>query len=339
MDYKKILEQSEYKFLNENPLLKDKLIMLVVGGSHAYGMNNENSDLDIRGICKTPIDALLGFSDFEQYIDNNTDTTIYSFNKIVKLLLNTNPNTIEMLGCKPEHYLYLSPIGQQLIDNKNMFLSQRAIKSFGAYALGQLARAQNALARDSFEQKEKEQHILNSVKSAIYSLNDRYKEMPEGALSLYIDKSENEELDEEIFINVDLKQYPLRDYKNVLMEFNNIVKCYGKLNHRNSKKDILHLNKHIAHLFRLYMMGIDILEKQEVNTYRSVEHDFLMDLRNGKYVINGDYSFITDLLKPYQDRFDYASKHTILPKEPNYKEIEEFVIDINLTTVVEELLI
>ena len=41
----------------------------------------------------------------EKYKNEETDTTIYSFNKIISLLKNTNPNIIEMLGLKPEHYL------------------------------------------------------------------------------------------------------------------------------------------------------------------------------------------------------------------------------------------
>ena len=38
---------------------------------------------------------LLGRSNFEQVIDNETDTTIYSFNKLVSLLENCNPNTVD----------------------------------------------------------------------------------------------------------------------------------------------------------------------------------------------------------------------------------------------------
>ena len=58
-----------------------------------------------------------------------------------------------------------------LLDNKRLFLSKRAIQSFGGYADAQLRRLQNALARDTFPQSEKEQHIFNSVKNAMYSFN------------------------------------------------------------------------------------------------------------------------------------------------------------------------
>ena len=76
-----------------------------------------------------------------------------------------------LLGLSPDNYLYLNDIGQMLLDNKRLFLSKRAIQSFGGYADAQLRRLQNALARDTFPQSEKEQHIFNSVKNAMYSFN------------------------------------------------------------------------------------------------------------------------------------------------------------------------
>ena len=140
------------------------------------------------------------------------------------------------------------------------------------------------MARDALMQSEKEKHILNSVKSAMMSFNDRYESFCEGAIEIYIDKSGKEDLDSEIFIDVNLKKYPLRDYRSLLAEMNEVVKTYGKLNHRNNKKDELHLNKHAMHLMRLYLMAIDLFEKEEIITYREDDLDLLLSIRNGKYM-------------------------------------------------------
>ena len=87
------LKSSDYDFLRSDRHLKENIIFLTVGGSYAYGTNNENSDLDIRGVTLNSKQALIGIGDnFEQFNDSITDTTIYSFNKMIKLLLNTNPN-------------------------------------------------------------------------------------------------------------------------------------------------------------------------------------------------------------------------------------------------------
>lgn len=167
-EYSTILEREEYRFIKENKYLGKNVILLGLAGSYSYGTNNENSDIDVRGVTLNQKSDLIGLTEFEQYVDADTDTTIYSFNKLVTLLLSCNPNTIELLGLNPEHYLYLNDLGKELIGNAKLFLSKRAIQSFGGYADAQLRRLQNALARDSYPQREREEHILRSVQNAMY---------------------------------------------------------------------------------------------------------------------------------------------------------------------------
>lgn len=99
---KEMVAGSQYDFLRTNPHLTGRIIFLTLGGSHAYGTNVETSDVDIRGCALNSRSDLLGLSTFEQVVNTETDTTIYSFNKLISLLINCNPNTIELLGCKPE---------------------------------------------------------------------------------------------------------------------------------------------------------------------------------------------------------------------------------------------
>jgi predicted nucleotidyltransferase len=331
MDYSNILKSKEYDFINTNEHLGKHVILLGLAGSYSYGTNNENSDIDVRGIALNSKSDLIGMTEFEQYVDDATDTTIYSFRKMVNLLLNCNPNTIELLGLKQEHYLFLNEIGQELLDNRELFLSKRAIHSFGGYADAQLRRLQNALARDAYPQSEKEQHIFNSVKNAMYDFRQRYESFEDGSVKLYIDQAKNKDFETEIFMDIHLNHYPLRDYKSMWMEMNNIVKDYDKLGKRNRKKDDNHLNKHAMHLVRLFMMAIDILEKGEINTYREKEQDLLVSIRNGKYQ-KEDGTFCEEfyeLVAEYEKKLDYAAAHTTLPEEPDRKRVEEFVMDVN----------
>lgn len=279
----RLLANSEYEFLRTNEHLGKHVILLGVSGSYAYGTNTESSDLDIRGITLNRKSDLIGMTKFEQYVDTQTDTCIYSFNKIISLLLNCNPNTIELLGLNPKHYLYLHEIGRELLSNTHIFLSKRAIQSFGGYATAQLRRLQNALARETYPQSEKEKHIYHSVKNAMYDFTNRYEKMEQGAMRIYLDDSGQPGMDTEIYLDANLTHYPLRDYKNIWGEMNNIVKEYDKLGKRNQKKDDEHLNKHAMHLVRLYMMVVDLLEKGEINTYRKAEQGLLLSIRNGEF--------------------------------------------------------
>lgn len=106
-DFRKLLDTPEYDFLKTNPRLGKRILLLGLGGSYAYGTANENSDIDFRGVALNLPSDLLGLTEFEQYEDNDTDTVIYSFNKMVKLLLECNPNTCEILGLEEDQYLIL----------------------------------------------------------------------------------------------------------------------------------------------------------------------------------------------------------------------------------------
>lgn len=334
-----ILQSAEYNFIKTNEHLGKHMILLGLAGSYSYGTNIEGSDIDVRGITLNQKSDLIGLTQFEQYVDDNTDTVIYAFNKMVTLLLSCNPNTVELLGLNPEHYLYLNDTGRLLLDNKKIFLSKRAIQSFGGYADAQLRRLQNALARDTFPQREKEQHIFNSVKNAMHNFNSNYKNFENGSMEIFIDKAVNPELETEIFVNANLSHYPLRDYASMWKVMSNVIRDYEKIGKRNKKKDDLHLNKHAMHLIRVFLMGLDILEKGEINTCRVKEHDLLMDIRFGKFQ-KEDGTFkeeFYELLSDYEKRLYYAAENTDLPEEPDMKKVQDLVMTINERVVRDEI--
>ena len=327
-----LLKTDDYLFLQRDQHLGRNIILLGIGGSHAYGTNVEGSDVDIRGIALNKKKDILCGHQFEQVVHEKTDTVIYSFNKIIQLLTSCNPNTIEILGLKPEHYLYLSTIGEELLENRKMFLSKRALYSFGGYATSQLRRLDNKSMR-TLEQAQKEQHILNSINNATYVWPEKYACFKEGeGINLYLAKSDQEDMDKEIFMDVHLTHYPLRDYKSMWSDMKNIVSEYGKIGQRN-KKAIEHgkIAKHMMHLIRLYLMCIDILEKEEIITYREADLEYLMNIRYGKFLdenghpIEGFY----DIINEFEKRMNYAAENTSLPDKPDHKAIMEFTADIN----------
>ena len=328
---KSALKTADYDFLRTNEHLGSNIILLTLGGSHAYGTNVETSDIDVRGCALNTKAEILTHQNFEQFVNVDTDTTIYSFNKLVSLLTSINPNTIEMLGCKPEHYLYLSPIGKELIDNRHLFLSKRCIYSFGGYANQQLRRLDNKANR-LVSQSAQEQHLIKSIEHASVTFKERYFTMDDDAIKLYIDKSNREEYDTEIFMDVHLTHYPLRDYKSMWSDMNTIVKDYSKIGKRNANA-IEHgkLAKHMMHLVRLYLMCLDILNDGQIITYREKDHNFLMDIRNGKYLDENKQPIpeFFDIVDDLELKLDVAKKTTSLPDNPDYKKINDFVSSVN----------
>ena len=332
-EIKKYIVGNEYDFLRNNEHLGKNIILLGLGGSYSYGTNKSDgsSDVDIRGASLNNKEEILLGNDFDQVVDNNTDTTIYSFSKLLTLLCNVNPNCIEICGLRPEHYLYIHPIGQELLDNKEMFLSKRVIHTFSGYANQMMYRA-NQKSTHCMHQEELEKHILKTLQHMQTDFIGKYTDVSTDGIKLYIDTAVQKGYNTEIFMDVNLTHYPLRDYCSMWNELQNTVKQYGKLGKRNSHA-LEHdkMGKHLCHLIRLNYMCLDILEKEEINTYREKEHDLLMEIRNGKYVTKDNQirSEFFDLVNELEKRLDYAKNNTSLPDLPDYNRINEFKMSVN----------
>jgi predicted nucleotidyltransferase len=318
-----LLEKPEYRFVHKyNPLL------IGYGGSIAYGTNTPTSDTDVRGVLFPFVDDILIRDSFEQVEDKTTDTVLYALKKFCSLCANCNPNVIELLGLKKEHYLVVSEFGKELIENADMFLSKKAIHTFGGYASSQLRRLTNKESRQ-VSQAEEEQHILNSINNMMFSFADRYADYA-GDINLYIDVSSKDELDSEIYMDISLKGYPLRDWLGMWSEMKQVTNEYAKVSRRSPQLDPKKLAKHQMHLVRLFYTAFDILEDGKIVTYREKEHDFLMDIRNGKYLdgmfVKPEFYEVVDEL---EHKLESYKEKSCLPKSPDYDRINAFIKKVN----------
>lgn len=311
MNFQELIKTNDYDFLRQDTRLQNNIILLGLGGSYAYRTNTETSDIDIRGIAVNDMNQTLLGRDFEVIENKQTDTVIYSLLKAVKLLSECNPNVIEILGLKPDQYLVKTKAGQMLFDNKQLFLSRKAINTFGGYTKAQLGRIRNAF--DEKENQTEEELVLNRLKATMF---------PEG-FSVYSE-------DKTLFVDAELRHYNLGDFMQLYDRLNALFKSAKSLGDRNSKA-LAHnkMAKHSMHLVRLYYMAFDILEKQEINTYREKEHDLLMDIRNGKYLKdNRPTDEFYELLDELEKRFEYAKENTSLPNKPDKNSIDNLVLEM-----------
>ena len=318
MNTNELLQKPEYSFLKTNPDLSN-IIYLTLSGSHGYGTNVEGSDADLRGVLIEDKRYLLGLNSFEQFEDKASDTVIYGLNKFVHLCVNANPNAIELLGTDVDCMAIMTDKGHLLRDNAGLFLSRRVINSFGNYATAQLRRLQNALCHDSYEEEAKTNHLLNSLNAQFEHFKRMYTDFDNGAIRIYTDEESND-----LLFDVELKNYPVRDFVGIYSELSNTMRSYNKLNHRNNKKDDAHLYKHAMHLIRLLLTGTDILNGKGIITKRVDEHELLMDIRNGKL----SFDEIFELTSVHQANFEMAAKKTHLAYEPDVHMIDELLFSL-----------
>ena len=339
MDFRELLNTSEYDFLHTDPHLGRRIMLLGLSGSYGYGTNREGSDIDFRGVTLNLPSDILGLTSFEQFEDRKTDTVIYGFNKLIGLLLNCNPNTIEILGLEDDQYLIRSPLGQELLDHKQLFLSKRAAASFGHYADAQLRRIQNAIARDTLPQPTREEHIRRSVQHSLDDFNRRFEIDEDNTARIYVDQAVTGGLEKEIFLEANFKKYPLRQYNSMMNMLNAVVRDYDRIGKRNHKKDDNHLNKHAMHLVRLFMMGIDILEKAEIRTHRPPEDLVLLrSIRSGDYMQDSVLvPAFYEIVENYERRFAEAERSSRLPDNPDMEAVGQFVESVNRRVVLEEI--
>ena len=130
-----LLKLIEEKSPGSQPLL------LVIRGSHAYGTNVETSDTDYAGVFIQSIDNILGFGYKEQINDDKNDIVIYEIQRFLQLLSSNNPTVLELLNTPEDCILYKHPIFDEVLNNRDIFITKICAKSFGGYGKMQIQKA------------------------------------------------------------------------------------------------------------------------------------------------------------------------------------------------------
>ncbi|MBR3456118.1 MAG: nucleotidyltransferase domain-containing protein [Bacteroidaceae bacterium] len=120
-----------------------RLLYEYIRGSHLYGLNNEDSDIDTSGVYICSRDELFGcFGYMPQVTDSRHDNTWYEIGELVRLLLKSNPTVLESLFVPKEKVIGdIHPIMQIIIDQRDQFISKQCFNPFFGYAKSQIEKA------------------------------------------------------------------------------------------------------------------------------------------------------------------------------------------------------
>lgn len=131
--------------------MEDSIFYLVVMGSHSYGCNGPDSDMDYYGVAFPPwkyiypsvfgyingYDQMPVFDVWTKQTDQ-VDVTIYGITNYLRLLEGGNPNIIESLFT--DVVIKADKIGLMIRDNRDIFISRALFFKLKAFADAQLKR-------------------------------------------------------------------------------------------------------------------------------------------------------------------------------------------------------
>lgn len=115
------------------------LIFEAIAGSKAYGLDNEKSDTDIRGVFILPKDEFYGMTYTAQVNNESNDIVYYELKRFMELLSKNNPNILEMLNIPGNRILHKDSIMDMI--RPEIFLSKLCEQTFANYAYTQIKKA------------------------------------------------------------------------------------------------------------------------------------------------------------------------------------------------------
>lgn len=326
---------------------KKLIVMECLSGSKAYGLDTPESDTDIKGVFILPKEDYFGLDYIPQVSNETNDIVFYELGRFMELLLQNNPNILELLSTPEDAVIYRHPFMSEV--KPEIFLSQLCSNTFGKFALSQIKKAKGLKKK-----------IVNPVgKERKSVLSFCFVNFESGAISLlkYLEinnwKPENCGL-----VNIPFMKDVYGLYYDDKPGFNGIIRskdsndiCLSSIPKVAKQEALLYFNrdgystyckeyreywdwvekrndtryestqshgknydaKNMMHTFRLLEMAIEIAKEGKINVKRQ-NRDFLLSIKSGKF----EYD---DLLKMANERnleMEKAFELSNLQIKPDY---------------------
>jgi len=147
------------------------VIYRCVVGSRAYGLEEDSSDIDRRGIYLPPADlewSLLGVP--EQLERQETQECYWEMEKFLRLALRANPNVLECLYTPLVERA--SPLGEQLLAMRDCFLTKQVYQTYNGYVMSQFKKLGQDLRNKGAIRWKHAMHLVRLLLSGIAILTE-----------------------------------------------------------------------------------------------------------------------------------------------------------------------
>lgn len=152
--------------------LQNRIIYRCVIGSRAYGLEDEQSDTDRRGIFLPT--AQMHWSLFgvpEQMENEETQEAYWEIEKFIVLALKANPNVLECLYSPIIEFA--TPLAQELVAMRESFLSKLVFQTYSGYVASQFKKMQSDIRNQGRVKWKHVMHLIRLLKSGIDVLNEK----------------------------------------------------------------------------------------------------------------------------------------------------------------------
>ena len=309
-----------------------KLLLSVQVGSKLYGLNTPSSDEDLCSIAMPFAKDVLGLQPLKE-IDNSTklssekrrntsediDNKIYTLPRFVHLLMNSNPEKIEILFARKENILLQDPMINFLFENKNKIVSRRVLKTFLSFALSQKDKL--LVKKERFSSLIKASELMfnkfgDDLLDPNAKLNDVFATTLNKSLKHYKGSKNNCESFHE---GMSLKMI----YEKICSERDN----YGWRVRTNSFEKLGFDVKFGYHVIRLMDECRQLLETGEiVYPFTGIEYDELMSVKKGEV----EYNNFLKMIDKYEEKVRKVEDSTVLRERPDFNFINNWLIKAQL---------
>lgn len=153
----------------ERSTLLDRVIYRCIVGSRAYGLDETHSDVDYRGIYLPPSEQLWSLYGVPEQIEvAATQEHYWELQRFLILALKANPNVLECLFTPLVEKA--TPLAEELLAIRSIFLSQLIYQTFNGYVLSQFRKMQADLRNQGQVKWKHVMHLLRLLLSGIHVL-------------------------------------------------------------------------------------------------------------------------------------------------------------------------
>jgi len=310
--------------MNDN-IIK-KMVFRVRVGSHLYGLNTAESDEDFLSVFIPTEEYILGLKKVEE-VNSGTkkssaqyrntkediDDKAYALPKFLKLVIQNNPNIVEVLFATPENILVLEPEFQEIIDNYDKIISQKVFYSFTGYAYSQ--RKHLIVKRERYQSLEKALEYLNGINVQSREITESESAELNHILKFYKGEKGNTEPFH--------KGMPLEHiYKQIKYEFDQYGYRIKEINFTGTAGEIYDA-KFGYHLIRLLEEGRQLLENGRIKFPLSGKaRKDILRIRNKEIPLDD----LMQMYDQYNKEIEKIFTNTEIRKKPDFNWADKYLI-------------